>query len=82
MQYEHGMNKMHILTWQQAFEWSQLERPKYIMFGNKPNTKEGKVFFAPFINAGLIDKNHLKYSGAFRLTKKGKEKYLEFISKL
>lgn len=77
-----SLNKNQILTWQQAYKWSKLPDPKYVMFGNVPNTKEGKEFFKPFLDAGLIDKNHLKYAGAFRLTEKGKTKFEELLSHL
>jgi len=64
-----NLNKNQILTWQQAYQWSKLEEPKYIMLSN--TRKEIKEFVKPFIIAGLIEKEHYKYTGAFRLTKKG-----------
>jgi len=72
-----NLNTNQILTWQQAYDWQKLETPKYVMFGNFPNTKEGKEFFKPFIQAGYILKDHLKFAGAFRLTEKGVMKFEE-----
>ena len=70
---KYNLSANQILTWQQAYELSNLPEPKYIMLGNVPKTKEGKAFLEPFLQAGYIDKNHLKFTGAFRLTEKGKE---------
>lgn len=60
-----------LTTLKQAQDWMKLETPKFIMFGSFPNTKAGREFFKPFLDNGIIDKNHLKFAGAFRLTTKG-----------
>lgn len=73
------LSKNQILTWQQAYNWAKLDEPKYIMFGNQPNTKQGKEFFKPFLEAKLIESEHLKYAGAFKLTEKGKYKFEEIL---
>ena len=70
------LNKNQILTWQQAYEWSKLETPKYITGFNLKN-KDVKEFMQPFLKAGYIHKETLKYTGVFRLTIKGKEKFEE-----
>lgn len=75
-----NLTKNQLLTWQQAVTWANLPEPKYIMFGSFPATTQGKEFFKPFIKAGYIDPNHLKYTGAFRLTTKGIEKFKELIN--
>jgi hypothetical protein len=66
-------------TWKQAYEWSKLDEPKYICFGNLPNTKDGKEFFKPFLNAGYIHKDTLKFTGVFRLTQTGKNKIEQLL---
>ena len=79
---QYNLNDKQILTWQQAYEWAKLPEPKYICFGKLPTTKEGKEFFAPFIQAEYISKDTLKYTGVFRLTDKGKLKFEELKSHL
>jgi len=74
---QHNLNDKQILTWQQAYEWANLPEPKYICFGRLPTTKEGKAFFAPFIQAEYIHVPTLKFTGVFRLTEKGKAKFNE-----
>ena len=74
---EYNLTDNQILTWQQAYEWDNLPQPKYICFGRLPTTKEGKIFFAPFIQAGYIHVPTLKFTGVFRLTDKGKAKFEE-----
>ena len=74
---QHNLNDKQILTWQQAYEWANLPEPKYICFGSLPKTKEGKAFFAPFIQAEYIHLPTLKFTGVFRLTDKGKAKFEE-----
>lgn len=65
------MNEKQLITFKQAYEWENLPEPKYICFGQFPKTKEGKEFLKPFIKSGLIHEPTLKYTGVFRLTKKG-----------
>lgn len=77
-----SLNKNQIITWQQAYEWSKLPEPKYICFGNVPTTKEGKKFFKPFLVAGYIHKETLNFTGVFKLTEKGKQKFEELKSNL
>lgn len=72
-----SLNKNQILTWQQAYEWNKLPEPKYICFGKLPLTKDGKDFFSPFIKAGYIHNETLKYTGVFKLTAKGIAKFEE-----
>lgn len=72
---EYSLTKNQLLTWQQAFEWLNLTTPKYICFGRFPNTKDGKAFFNPFLKAGYIHSDTLKYTGVFKLTEKGVEKF-------
>jgi hypothetical protein len=72
---KYHLNDKHILTWQQAYEWEQLPTKKFICFGKFPLTKEGKEFFAPFLTAGYINKNTLRFTGVFVLTDKGKRKF-------
>jgi hypothetical protein len=74
------LTKNQILTWQQAYEWSKLEVPKYICFGMLPSKE--KKFFAPFLKAGYVHKDTLKYTGVFRLTTKGIYKFEELKNKL
>lgn len=73
----YSLNDKQILTWQQAYEWANLPEPKYICFGKVPTTKEGKAFFKPFISAGYIHNDTLKFTGVFKLTEKGKAKFEE-----
>lgn len=73
-----NLTKNQILTWQQAYKWSKLEEPKYIILSNK--RKEVKEFVNPFIIAGLIEKDHYKYAGVFRLTEKGVLKFEELLN--
>jgi len=47
-----------------------------------PTTKEGKAFFAPFIQAEYIHVPTLKFTGVFRLTEKGKTKFEELKAAL
>ncbi len=75
-----NLNENQIETLQQAYEWAQLPVPKYVCFGRLPQTKDGKPFFAPFLKAGLIHKDTLKYTGVFRLTDKGIS-YFETLKK-
>ena len=77
---QHNLNDKQILTWQQACDWNKLPEPKYICFGKFPTTKEGKAFFAPFIQAEYIHAPTLKFTGVFRLTEKGKIKFEELKS--
>ena len=79
---QYNLNDKQILTWQQAYDWEQLPEPKYICFGRFPLTKDGKDFFAPFIQAGYIHKPTLKFAGVFRLTDKGKAKFEELKAAL
>lgn len=79
---KHSLNEKQILTWQEAYRKSNLPEPKYICFGNLPNTKDGKAFFAPFLKAGYICKNTIKFTGVFRLTDKGKSKFEELLAHL
>lgn len=76
------LNDKQILAWQQAYEWEKLSQPKYICFGTFPLTKEGKTFFKPFISAGYIHKDTLKFTGVFRLTDKGITKFEELKTAL
>jgi hypothetical protein len=69
------LNENQCVTFKQAYEWSKLLKPKYIMFGRTPETKDGKEFFKPFIANKLILVAHLKFTGAFVLTVKGKAEY-------
>jgi hypothetical protein len=78
---KYQLTENQILTWQQAYEWAKLEEPKYICFGQIPQ-REGKEFFAPFLQAGYIHKDTLKYTGVFRLTTKGIEKFEELKNNL
>jgi len=73
------LNANQILTWQQAYEWQKLETPKYI---TGFNLKTHKEFMKPFLKAGYIHKDTLKYTGVFRLTKKGIEKFEELKDQL
>lgn len=77
-----NLNANQILTWQQAYEWSNLTEPKFICFGNMPTTKHGKEFFKPFLQGGYIHKDTLKFTGVFRLTDKGKSKFEELKANL
>jgi hypothetical protein len=79
---QYNLNANQLLTWQQAYDWEQLPQPKYICYGRFPSTKEGKQFFAPFLQAGYIAKNELKFAGVFRLTDKGKAKFEELKAAL
>lgn len=74
-QKKHYLTDKHLITWQQAYEWEKMPTKKFICFGKFPKTKEGKEFFAPFLQAGYICKNTLRFSGVFRLTEKGKQKF-------
>lgn len=76
------LNTNQVLTWQQAYEFAKEKRGKGVCFGNVPNTKEGKLFFAPFIKAGYINANCLKYAGVFVLTDKGIAKWEELLAKV
>jgi hypothetical protein len=77
---KYQLTKDQILTFQQAYEWSKLETPKYICFGRLP--QKDKEFFAPFLQAGYIHKDTLKYTGVFRLTPKGISKFEELKNNL
>lgn len=77
-----NLNTNQILTWQKAYEWAKLEEPQYICFGRLPNTSEGKEFFEPFLSAGYIHKDTLKYTGVFKLTDKGLKKFEELKANL
>ena len=79
---QHQLNDKQILTWQQAYDWQKLPEPKYICFGRSANTKDGKAFFAPFIQAGYIHADTFKFTGAFRLTEKGISKFEELKAAL
>ena len=65
------------MTWQQAYEWLKLSPQKFICFGKFPMSKEGRKFFAPFLQAGYICKNTLRFTGVFKLTDKGIRKFEE-----
>jgi hypothetical protein len=69
------LNENQCVTFKQAYEWSKLPKPKYIMFGRTSETKNGKEFFKPFIANKLILAAVLKTAGAFVLTVKGKAEY-------
>lgn len=77
-----NLSKNQILTWQQAYDWANLETPKYICFGRFPTTKDGKEFFKPFLQAEYIHKPTLQFTGVFRLTEKGKAKFEELKAAL
>lgn len=79
---QYNLNGKQIITWQQAYEWANLPVPKFICFGRFPLTKEGKEFFAPFLQAEYIHKPTLKFTGVFKLTEKGKAKFEELKSAL
>jgi hypothetical protein len=79
---QYNLNQNQITTWQQAYNLAKEKRQKGICFGNLPNTNDGKQFFAPFIQAGYIEKKTLKYTGVFVLTDKGIAKFDELLSKL
>ena len=79
---QYKLTKNQLITWQQAYEWANLPEPKYICFGRLPLTKEGKEFFAPFIQAEYIHQPTLKFTGVFKLTEKGKQKFEELKSYL
>jgi len=79
---QYNLNANQLLTWQQAYDWSKLPEPKYICYGKFPTTKEGKEFFAPFIQAEYIHKPTLKFTGVFRLTEKGISKFEELKAAL
>jgi hypothetical protein len=77
-----SLNEKQILTWQQAYQFSKEDRQKGICFGRLPETKDGKQFFKPFLQAGYINANILKYAGVFVLTDKGISKYEELLASL
>jgi len=77
-----SLNEKQVLTWQTAYEFTKENRQKGICFGSFPDTKEGKQFFAPFLKAGYINANTLKYAGVFVLTDKGISKYEELLASL
>ncbi len=77
-----SLNMNQILTWQQAYRWSKLAEPKYICFGKLPTTKSGKEFFKPFLEAQYIHEPTLKFTGVFRLTDKGVQKFEELKNQL
>jgi hypothetical protein len=72
---EYSLNSNQLITWQQAYEWAKLPQPQYICFGIVP--KKEKQFFEPFLQAGYIHKDTLKYTGVFKLTEKGMKKFEE-----
>lgn len=74
-----SLNKNQLLTWQQAYEWLKLDKPKYIMGWD---LKKHKDFLEPFLKAKLINKDHLKFAGAFVLTPKGVKKFEELKEQL
>lgn len=76
------LNKNQILTWQQAYDWAKLPTPKYICFGRSCRSKDAQAFFKPFIDAGYIDNNTLKFTGVFRLTEKGMTQFEKLKDKL
>lgn len=65
------LNKNQIITLQTAILFEK--EGKFICGFNIKN-KETKEFLKPFYNNGWIDKEHIKFAGAFKLTKKGREK--------
>ncbi len=77
-----NLNEKQILTWQQAYQFAKEDRQKGICFGRLPETKEGKQFFRPFLQAGYINTNTLKYTGVFVLTDKGISKFEELKQSL
>jgi hypothetical protein len=77
-----NLNENQILTWQEAYNASKVNRKSGIAFGSVPMTKDGKAFFAPFLKAGYINANCLKYTGMFVLTDKGISKFEELLSKV
>lgn len=77
-----SLNFNQLVTWQQAYHFSKEEKGKGIVFGKLPETKSGRAFFAPFIKAGYINKNTLKYAGVFVLTEKGITKFEELLCNL
>lgn len=79
---QYNLTDKQILTWQQAYEWNKLSEPKYICFGRLPQQREGKTFFAPFLQAGYIHKDTLNFTGVFRLTEKGISKFEELKAHL
>ena len=79
---QYNLNENQLLTWQQAYEWSNLPAPRYICFGSLPKTKEGKQFFAPFLQAKYIHADTLRFTGVFRLTDKGRMKFEELKNNL
>jgi hypothetical protein len=76
----YNLTGAQIEAWQTAYKMGKED--KYQCFGSLAKTKEGKLFFAPFLQAGYIHAPTLKYTGVMRLTDKGRTKFEELLNRI